>query len=69
LGAQLKMYQSMANEIDRRRRNIEERLGSAACRHAQMRRRNLLRASNVVVGFGRVVLKREETKLKENQPT
>jgi hypothetical protein len=28
-----------------------------------------LRASNVVTGFGRVVLKREETKLKENQHT
>jgi len=61
LGSQLKMYQSMANEIDRRRRKIEEQIGSAECRRAQMLRRNLLRDSSVVAGFGRVVLKREES--------
>src|SRR5271157_2243440 len=42
LGAQLKMYQAMANEIDRRRRKIEEQIGSSECRRAQMLRRNLL---------------------------
>jgi hypothetical protein len=64
LGVQLKMYQSMASEIDRRRRKIEERIGSAACRRAQILRRNLLRESNLIAGFGRVVLKHEETELK-----
>lgn len=61
LGAQLKMYQSIANEIEGRRRKIEERIGSAECRRAQMLRRNLLRESNLIAGFGRVVLQREET--------
>ena len=65
LGAQLKMYQSIAHEIDRRRRKIEDRIGSAACRRAQMLRRNLLRESNLISGFGRVVLKHEESELKE----
>lgn len=60
LGVQLRMYRSMAESIDRRRRKLEERVGSSACRRARMLRRNLLRQSNVVAGFGRVVLKREE---------
>jgi hypothetical protein len=61
LGEQLRMYRSMAEAIDRRRRKLEERVGSSACRRARMLRRNLLRQSNnVVAGFGRVVLKREE---------
>jgi hypothetical protein len=60
LGTQLRMYQSMANAIDRRRRRLEARVGSAACRRAQTMRRNLLRQSNVLAGFGRVVLQREE---------
>jgi hypothetical protein len=59
LGEQLRMYRSMADAIDRRRRKLEERVGSSACRRARMLRRNLLRQSNVVVGFGRVVLKRD----------
>jgi len=69
LGAQLKMYQSMVDEIDGRRRKVEERIGSSACRRAQMLRRNLLRESNVVAGFGRVVLKREEGELKKSRRT
>jgi len=68
LGAQLKMYQSMANAIERRRRKLEERIGSAVCRRAQMRRRNLLRESNVVVGFGRVMMKREAGGSKKSSP-
>jgi hypothetical protein len=60
LGTQLRMYQSMANAIDRRRRRLEARLGSAACRRAQTMRRNLLRQSNVLAGFGQVVLQRAE---------
>jgi hypothetical protein len=60
LGGQVKMYQSMANEIERRRRKIEERIGSAECRRAQVLRRNLLRESNLIGGFGRVILRREE---------
>jgi len=61
LGVQLRMYRSMADAIDRRRRKVEERVGSSACRRARMLRRKLLRQSNVVAGFGRVVLKREES--------
>jgi hypothetical protein len=61
LGEQLRMYRSMADAIDRRRRKVEERIGSSACRRARMHRRKLLRQSNVVVGFGRVVLQREES--------
>ena len=60
LGTQLRMYQSMANAIDRRRRRLQTRLGSAVCRRAQTMRRNLLRRSNVLAGFGRVILQREE---------
>jgi hypothetical protein len=59
LGTQLRMYQSMANAIERRRRRLEAQLGSTACRRAQTIRRNLLRQSNVLAGFGRVVLQRE----------
>jgi hypothetical protein len=69
LGTQLKMYQSMADEIGRRRRKVEQRVGSSACRRAQMLRRHLLRESNVVAGFGRVVLKRDESELKERHRT
>ena len=68
LGAQLKMYQSMANAIERRRRKLEERVGSSACRRAQMLRRNLLRESNVVAGFGCVVLKREQRGSERSDP-
>lgn len=60
LGTQLRMYQSIANAIDRRRRRLEAQVGSAACRQAQTMRRNLLRQSNLLAGFGRVVLQREE---------
>lgn len=57
LGAQLRTYQSMADEIDRRRRKLEREVGAAKCRKAQTRRLSRLRASNVVAGFGRVALK------------
>jgi hypothetical protein len=52
------MYQSMADAIDRRRRKIEQQVGSSKCRKAQTHRRIQLQASNVVAGFGRVMLKR-----------
>jgi hypothetical protein len=55
------MYRSMAEAIDRRRRKLEQRVGSSECRRARTLRRNLLRQSNVVVGFGRVVLKRQDS--------
>jgi hypothetical protein len=61
LGAQLRMYQSMANAIERRRRMLEAQVGATARRRARMIRRNLLRQSNLVAGFGRVVLKRERS--------
>ena len=55
LGAQLRTYQSMAVEIDRRRRKLENQVGAAKCRKAQTRRLNRLRASSVVAGFGQVL--------------
>jgi hypothetical protein len=55
LGAQLRTYQSIADEIDRRRRKLENQVGAAKCRKAQTRRLSRLRASNVVAGFGQVL--------------
>jgi len=60
LGAQFRMYQSMADAIDRRRRKLEHQVGAAECRKAQTRRLGRLRASNVVAGFGRVMMKRAQ---------
>jgi hypothetical protein len=60
LGAQFRMYQSMADAIDRRRRKLERQVGAAECRKAQTSRLGRLRASNVVAGFGRVMMKREQ---------
>jgi hypothetical protein len=60
LGAQFRMYQSMADAIDRRRRKLEQQVGAAECRKAQTHRLGRLRASNVVAGFGRVMMKRAQ---------
>jgi hypothetical protein len=60
LGAQFRMYQSMADAIDRRRRKLEQQVGAAECRKAQTHRLERLRASNVVAGFGRVMMKRAQ---------
>jgi hypothetical protein len=60
LGAQLKIYQSMANSIGRRRRKIEEQFGTSLCHKAQTRRRSQLSQRNVLAGFGQIVLLREE---------
>ena len=60
LGAQFRMYQSLADAIDRRRRKLERQVGAAECRKAQTHRLGRLRASNVVAGFGRVVMKRAQ---------
>ena len=60
LGAQFRMYQSMADAIDRRRRKLEQHVGAAQCRKAQTHRLGRLRASNVVAGFGRVMMKRAQ---------
>jgi hypothetical protein len=60
LGAQHRIYQSMADAIARRRRNLEETVGSIACRYQQTYRRTLLRQRNVIAGFGQIVLKRPE---------
>ena len=61
LGAQFRMYKSMADAIRRRRRKLERQVGAAECRKAQTRRLGRLRASNVVAGFGRVMMKRAQT--------
>jgi len=60
LGAQLRIYQSMADAIVRRRMKLEHQVGAAKCRKAQTRRLNRLRESNVLAGLGRVMLKREQ---------
>jgi hypothetical protein len=60
LGAQLRIYQSMADAIERRRIKLEHQVGAAKCRKARTRRMNQLRVSNVVAGLGRVMLKREQ---------
>ncbi len=52
------MYQSMADAIDRRRHKLERQVGAAECRKAQTRRLGRLRTSNVLAGFGRVMMKR-----------
>ena len=67
LGAQLRTYQSMADEIDRRRRKLEQQVGAAKCRKAQTRRLSRLRASSVVAGFGQLMLKREQLDDDDNQ--
>jgi hypothetical protein len=54
------MYQSMADAIDRRRRKLEQQVGAAECRKAQTHRLGRLRTSNVVAGFGRVMMKRAQ---------
>lgn len=60
LGTQFRMYQSMADAIRRRRRKLERQVGAAECREAQTRRLGRLRASSVVAGFGRVLMKRSQ---------
>lgn len=60
LGAQLKLYQSMANSIGRRRRKIEEQFGASLCRKAQSRRRAEVSQRNMLAGFGQIVLLRGE---------
>lgn len=60
LGAQFRMYQSMADAIDRRRRKLEQQVGASKCRKAQTHRLSRLRVSNVVAGFGRVMMKRAQ---------
>ena len=66
LGAQFRMYQSMADAIRRRRGKLERQVGAAECRKAQTRRLGRLRASNVVAGFGRVMMKRAQTASNNN---
>jgi hypothetical protein len=61
LGAQLRIYQSMADEIDRRRRKLEQKVGAAKCRKAQTRKLSRLRTSKLVAGFGRMVLTGEQS--------
>src|SRR6266404_1127773 len=61
LGTQFRMYQSMADAIRRRRRKLERQVGATECRKAQTSRLGRLRASNVVAGFGRVMMKRAQT--------
>jgi len=50
----------MADAIDRRRRKLERQVGAAKCRKAQTLRLGRLRASNVLAGFGRVMMKRAQ---------
>jgi hypothetical protein len=66
LGSQFRMYQSLADAIRRRRRKLERQVGAAECRKAQTHRRGRLRASNVVAGFGRVVMKRAQRSSNSN---
>lgn len=67
LGAQLKMYLSMAATIGRRRRRIEERYGVSLCRRQRNEHRTVVRQRNLLAGFGRVVLQREDRELNINQ--
>ena len=67
LGAQFRMYKSMADAIHRRRRKLERQVGAAECRKAQTRRLGRLRASNVVAGFGRVMMKRAQNQSDNNR--
>jgi hypothetical protein len=61
------MYQSMADAIDRRRRKLEQQVGATECRKAQTHRLGRLRASNVVAGFGRVMMKRAQQASNNNR--
>ena len=61
LGSQLRMYRTMADTIERRRRKIESEVGTGACRKAQDNRRNLMLNRNVIAGFGQMVLTRGDT--------
>lgn len=60
LGVQLKQYQSTLDAIVRRRRKLEEQAGAAACRKAQLLRRNVQRGRYLLAGFGHVMLERED---------
>ena len=66
LGAQFRMYQSMADAIRRRRCKLERQVGATECRKAQTSRLGRLRASNVVAGFGRVMMKRAQNASNHN---
>src|SRR5579864_4261371 len=66
LGAQFRMYQSMADAIRRRRRKLERQVGATECRKGQTRRLGRLRTSNVVAGFGRVMMKRVQNESTNN---
>src|SRR5260370_40396065 len=52
LGTQVRLYQSMADTIDRRRRKIEQQVGSSKCRKAQSHRGSPLEVSNGRAGAG-----------------
>src|SRR5260370_27175941 len=54
LGAQVRMYQSMADAIDRRRRKIEQKVGPTKCRKAQTHRRDPIQANTRAARHGTV---------------
>jgi hypothetical protein len=67
LGAQLRIYQSMADAIVRRRIKLEHQVGAAKCRKAQTRRMSRLREGNVLAGLGRVMMKRDQPALNDDR--
>ena len=49
----------MVAELVRKRMTIERRVGKAACRMAEMRRRRVAANGNLVAAFGMLVAQRE----------
>ena len=56
LGSQLRIYQEMVRELERRRSDIEHRVGKGACLSAAARRRKLRNDhASLLVAFGNVM--------------
>ncbi|MGH7864781.1 MAG: hypothetical protein ACREQB_07320 [Candidatus Binataceae bacterium] len=57
LGVQQRVYQTMVAAFVRKRAKLERRVGERACRRAQRLRRELLRRTDLVTGFGVVAMR------------
>lgn len=56
LGWQLRLYESMVDELARKRLAIQRRIGKAVCRAAKTRRRKVVAKGDLVAAFGTLVV-------------
>jgi hypothetical protein len=61
LGGQLRVYQAMVVALTRKRAQLERRAGAQVCRKAQKQRRDLLRRSDLLAGFGTLTIRNYRT--------